>query len=149
MSYPKIRLNFETNVLQDDDLTTDKTTLQISIFGTERNIWKIMQKHSLWVTSCDDTVGTKKIKLYMQIECQLDFLRMLISNGICQYERKYATLITNICHFLGLSPSAFSGKSKAQKHMQINLMLRSGFFRKTRSVTVPRYGFFSRFTDKG
>ena len=31
MSYPKIRLNFETNVLQDDGLTTDKTTLQISI----------------------------------------------------------------------------------------------------------------------
>ena len=34
-------------------------------------------------------------------------------------------------------------KSKAQKHIQIFSMLRSGFsFRKTRSVTVPRFGFF-------
>ena len=33
----------------------------------------------------------------------------------------------------------------AQKHIQIYLMLRSGLFsRKTRSVMVPRFGFFSR-----
>ena len=42
--------------------------------------------------SCDVTVGTKKLKLYVQIECQLGYLMMLISNGICQYEGRYATL---------------------------------------------------------
>ena len=39
---------------------------------------------------------------------------------ICQYAGKYAVLNKNICHFLGPSPSAISGKkSKAQKHMQM------------------------------
>ena len=36
----------------------------------------------------------------------------------------------------------FWKKSKALKHIQIFSMLRSVFFRKTRSVTVPRFGFF-------
>ena len=43
---------------------------------------------------------------------------MLISNGICSYEGKYAALKKSICHFLGPSPSVISGKiSKAQKHI--------------------------------
>ena len=41
-------------------------------------------------------------------------------------------------------------KSTAQKHIQIFSMLRSGFFfRKRRSVMVPRFGFFPGSTDKG
>ena len=73
----------------------------------------------------------------------MGYLMMLIPNGICQYGGRYAALNKNICHFLGPSPSVFSGKkSKAREHIQIDAMLRSGFFRKTRSVTVPRFGFF-------
>ena len=32
------------------------------------------------------------MKLDVQIECQLGYLIMLILNGICQYETKYAVL---------------------------------------------------------
>ena len=56
-------------------------------------------------------------KLYVQIECQLGYLIMLISNDMCQYKRKYAVLNKNICHFLGSSPSALSGKNP--KHRKI------------------------------
>ena len=65
-------------------------------------------------------------------------------NGICQYVRKYAVLNKNICHFFGtVTERDFRKKSKAQKHIQIGSMLRSGFFfRKTRSVMVLRFGFF-------
>ena len=61
-----------------------------------------------------------RAKLYLQIDCQSGYLMMLILNGICQYDRKYAVLNKNICHFLEPSPSAFSGKnSKAQEHIQM------------------------------
>ena len=40
-------------------------------------------------------------------------------------------------------------KSIVQKHIQIDAMLRSGFFRKPRSVTVRRFGFSPGFTDNG
>ena len=40
-------------------------------------------------------------------------------------------------------------KSSAHKDIQIDVMLRSGFFRETCSVTVPRFGFFLGFADKG
>ena len=52
-----------------------------------------MEKKSKIITG-DVTVGTWK--LYVQIECQLGYIMMLISNGICQYERKYAALNENI-----------------------------------------------------
>ena len=55
-------------------------------------------------------LGLRKWKLYVQIQCQLGFLMILIWNGICQYVQKYAVLNKNICHFLGPSPSALSGK---------------------------------------
>ena len=38
---------------------------------------------------------------------------MLISNDICQYERKYAVLNKNICHFLRPWPSVFSEKTQS------------------------------------
>ena len=58
-------------------------------------------------------LGLRKWKLYVQIECQLGYLMMLISNGI--YEGKYAVPNKNICHFLGLSQTRFpKKKSKAQ-----------------------------------
>ena len=46
---------------------------------------------------------------------------------------------------------AFRKKSKARKSIQIDAMLRPGFFsRKTLSVMVPSFGFFfSGFKDKG
>ena len=40
-----------------------------------------------------------------------------ISNGICQYERKYAVLNKNICHFLGPWPSVYLEKNP--KHRNI------------------------------
>ena len=56
---------------------------------------------------------------------------MLISNGICQYEGRYAALNKNICHFLGLSPSVFSEKNPKHGNIpiiQYDATLRSGFF---------------------
>ena len=48
-------------------------------------------------TACDVTVGTSKVKIInVQIECQLSHLMMFISNGICQYEWKYAASNQNI-----------------------------------------------------
>ena len=38
--------------------------------------------------ACEVTVETKEVQLYLQIGCQLGYLMTLISNGICQYERK-------------------------------------------------------------
>ena len=69
---------------------------------------------------------------------------MLISNGICQFVRIYAVLNKIICHFLGPLPSALSDKKFQSTGTYTNgATLRSGFFfRETRSVTVPRFGFF-------
>ena len=39
-------------------------------------------------------------KLYVQIEWQLGYTMVHISNGICQYEMKFAVLNRNVCHFL-------------------------------------------------
>ena len=74
-------------------------------------------------------LGLRKWKLYVLIQCQLGYLMILISNGICQYEGKYAVLNKNICHFLDHHRAWFSEKkSTAEKHIQIDSMLRSGFF---------------------
>ena len=79
----------------------------------------------------------------MQIEWQFGYLLMPISNGICQYLRKNAALNENICHFLGPSPSALSGKKFQSTGTYTD---DAQDFRKTRSVTVPRFGsaFFFR-----
>ena len=78
-------------------------------------------------------------------------LTMPISNGICQYVWKDTVLNKNICHFLGPSPSALSGKKfESTGTYKNDATLRSRFFsRETRSVTVPRFGFYPEFTDKG
>ena len=48
------------------------------------------------------------------------FARMMVPCQLGQYERTNAVLNKNICHFLGPSPSAISGKkSKAQKYIQM------------------------------
>ena len=74
---------------------------------------------------------------------------ILLLNDICQYEGKYAVLNKIYANFWDHSPSALSGKnSYAAGHIQNDATLRSGFFRKTRSVTVQRFGFFPGFTDK-
>ena len=57
--------------------------------------------------------------------------------------------------FWGPSPSAISGKNpKAKKHIKIDAMLRSGFISENAlgdgsTVELLRFGFFTRFTDKG
>ena len=74
-----------------------------------------------------------------------------ISNGICQYERKYAVLNKNLCHFLGPWPSMISGKkSKAQKRIQNDATLRYGFFFPENALgDGPAFWIFPGFTDKG
>ena len=42
--------------------------------------------------ACDVTVGTRKIKLYVQIQCQMGYLTVQISNGISKYRWTYAVL---------------------------------------------------------
>ena len=46
----------------------------------------------------------------MQIECQLSYLLMLISNGICQYAGRYAVLNKKICHFWDRNRASFPEK---------------------------------------
>ena len=71
-------------------------TLSRVCFETVTEYWKKSKN-----IACDVTVQNKKIKLYVQIACQLGYIMMLISIGICRYEGKYAVLNRNICHFLG------------------------------------------------
>ena len=73
------------------------------------------------------------------------------ANFKCQYVWKDAVLNKNICHFWDRHRARFPEKnSKTWEYIQIDAILRSGFFfRKTRSVMVPRFGFFPGFTDKG
>ena len=70
-------------------------------FGTitESDLWKKNPESSL-VTS---QLGLRKLKLYVQIQCQLSYLMILISNGICQYEWRYANIL------LGLSDKSRLG----------------------------------------
>ena len=74
------------------------------------------------------SVGTSKIKIIcadtvsVGLSYDTNFKWYIpILGEICRAEEK--------CHFLGLSPSVISGKkSTSQKHIQIDSMLRSGFF---------------------
>ena len=68
---------------------------------------------------------------------------MPISNGICQYVWKDAVLNKNICHFWDRHRARFTRKNP--KHRNIYKWCNAAlwiFFRETRSVTVPRFGFF-------
>ena len=88
-------------------------------------------------------LGLGKSKLYVQIDCHLGFLMMPISNDICQYEGKYAVLNKNLCHFFPKK------KIQSTETYTNDTTLRSGFSRKTRSVMVPRFDFFSRIRGEG
>ena len=81
----------------------------LSVNFWDRHRARFLEKYpeSLLVTS---QLALRRWKLYVQIECQLGFNMMLMKNGICQYEGRYAELNKNICHFLGPWPSVFSGK---------------------------------------
>ena len=96
------------------------------IFGTvsERNFWKKKSKNIAY----DVKDGTKKIKLYVHIECQFGLIMMLIKNGICQREGKYASLNKNICHFRGRYRTGFSLKIKNTDTFKNYEWLRSEFF---------------------
>ena len=60
----------------------------------------------------------------------------------------YANIMENIRH-LGPSQSAFRKKSKVQKHILIDAMLRSGFVSSKRDQWRSRVCIFPGFTDKG
>ena len=75
---------------------------------------KKIQKYSLW--------------LYVHIECQFGLIMMLIKNGICQREGKYASLNKNICHFRGRYRTGFSLKIKNTDTFKNYEWLRSEFF---------------------
>ena len=75
-----------------------------------------------------------------------------ISNGICQYERKYAVLNKNICHFLGPWPSVFSGKKIQSTETYTNLLNAALwiFFPQNTLGDGPAFWiFFPGFKDKG
>ena len=93
-------------------------------------------------------LGLRKWNIYVQIDCQLSYPMMLISNGICQYERKYS--LTKIyAIFWNHHRASFPEKIQSTEIYTNTATLRSRFFRKTRSVMVPRFDFFLGFTDKG
>ena len=70
---------------------------------------------------------------------------MPICAEICHAEQKYMPF------FWDRHRARFPEKnSKAQEHIQMMQRCTLDFFRETRSVTVPRFGFFfPGFTDKG
>ena len=66
---------------------------------------------------------------------------MLISNGICQYERRYAALNKSICLFGTITERVFSEKSREQ-HCIICICFRAlDFFREACSVIVPKMAY--------
>ena len=93
----------------------------------------------------DVTVETKKMKMICadRVSVGLSYdanfkWHMPICFERCRAEQKYMP-------FLGPSPSALSGKNpKAQEHIQMMQRYALDFFHETRSVTVPRFGFFPR-----
>ena len=120
------------------------------IFGTitERVFWKKNPESTL-VTS---QLGLRKWKLYVQIECQLSFIMMLIWNSICHYKGRYSVLNKNICHFLGPSPSVFSGKKIQSTETYTNLLNAALwiFFPQNTLGDGPAFWiFFPGFKDKG
>ena len=48
----------------------------------------------------DVTVGTQKVKIIGADKVSVRLYYDVFSNGICQYEEKYAMLDKNICHFI-------------------------------------------------
>ena len=81
---------------------------------------------------------------YVQFKCELGYIMMVISNGICQYERIYAVLNKNVCHFFGIVTERDFRNIQSTGTYTNDATLLSGFFSETRSVTVPRFGFFFR-----
>ena len=68
---------------------------------------------------------------------------MLIRNGICQYVRRYAVLNKIYAIFSDRYRARFPEKnSKAQKHIQIFSMLRSGFFPQNTLGDGPAFWIF-------
>ena len=95
--------------------------------------------HSRSNINCDITV-VEVVSIGLGYDANLKW-HMPIWGKICQSKQNY---------ILFLRPSRWRRhrarlpeKSKAHKHIQFDAMLPSGhFFRKTRSVMVPRFGFF-------
>ena len=82
-----------------------------------------------------------------RLYCDVNFKwHMPICAEICRAEKIYIILYTificNIYHFSGPSPSALPEKNHSTRTYTNNATLRFGFFLITRSVTVPRFGFF-------
>ena len=96
---------------------------------TERVFWKKLR----FITG-DVIVGTQKIKIICTDGVSVELYYganfkwyMPIWKDLCGIN--YAVMNKNICNFFGPWASVFSGKkSKAQKHIKISSMLRSGFF---------------------
>ena len=78
--------------------------------------------------------------LYVQIECQLGYLMMLIFNGICQYSRKYAVLSKKYAIFRTVTERVFR---------VCDATLRPGFLPENTLGDGPAFWIFPGFTDKG
>ena len=109
---------------------------------------------SLLTGICHSFRGTKKIKFYAQINCQLVYISMPLWNGICQYERKCTALKKHICQWTGPSPSAISETKIHSTEKFANwwtatlwTFISESVLDDGRTVTVPRG--FSRIYRKG
>ena len=121
------------------DLWINGTVTVSSSAFSWKKIQKLCLRHTVTVTFCSE-----KIQKYMKIESQLDNIEMFILNGICQYDRKDATLNQNKCQFSGPSTSAIFEENP--KHRNIHKLIQcevTWIFPKTSSVMVLRFEFIS------
>ena len=101
------------------------------------------------------TVGTLEMKIICA-DIVADFKCHMPIWGE-NFPGKYALLTNNICHFWDHHRASFPKNikketyKKAKKHIQMTQCCTLDFSRKTRSVMVPRFGFFqdSRIRVKG
>ena len=79
----------------------------------------------------------------MQIECQLGFIMMLISNGICQYEGRNAAAEQKYMPFFGtVTERDFRKKIQSTETYTNGTTLRFGFFPQNALGDGPAFWIF-------
>ena len=79
--------------------------------------------------ACDATVGTKKMILYVQIECQFGYLWCLFKMAYANMRGDMPLWTKIYAIFRDRNRVRFpEQKSKAHQHIKIDAMLSSGFF---------------------
>ena len=93
----------------------------------------------------DDAKVGRKWKLYVPIECQLDYIMMQISKF--KIQMAYANMGGNKPPWTKINAIFWNHNracipEKIRKHTQIDAILRSGFFSGKHARRLPRFGFF-------